>query len=504
MSEYRTIAILVFGILRGRYHFYLVRRGINMPAFPKTWTPIGSVVTSQDFKVAEELEKKHGDISDNIADNVTALRLLLERDLIQDTELLSSVPLLTDVSQKILKMDPAYLMTFFSSMIPWGRYKVNVNEDILDSYYYLYIVPASSILGRGKLSQYSEYMRSKDIVLEDRNRWFKSSKIIKKSDQLKSLFDPIVVNFMSKLHDEKKKIVEIARELDKESSDTRIIKLSLLPQILKVETPAPTQTPFNLCNIYVVGNERQYIIDPGSTSTKAITVLEEYIKENLDKIEGILLTNHLVDHCNQTLRLKEKFDIPLFASEETAKELSEEGLIFNSYLKEGMKIHLGTYNPLGIKRWELTVVEIPGYTKGQLAYYDPRGVLFSGSLLHKGIISTIGNYDEAYSDFLSSLKKISKLNPKYVLSGHRDIMSDVKQAINFNLKHLKKNEGFIIRLIQEGKSSLDELINAVFENSDLEWRDSAVNLVLILLSKLTNENKIQKRGEDYFCITGTK
>ena len=504
MSEYRTIAILVFRILRGRYHFYLVRRGINMPAFPKTWTPIGSVVTSQDFKVAEELEKKHGDISDNIADKVTALRLLLERDLIQDTELLSSVPLLTDVRQKILKMDPAYLMTFFSSMIPWGRYKVNVNEDILDSYYYLYIIPTSSILGRGKLSQYSEYMRSEDVVLEDRNWWFKSSKIVKKYAQVKSLFDPIVVNFISKFHNEKKKLVDVARELDKESMDASFFKLSLLPQILKFETPAPTRTPFNLCNIYVVGNEKQYIIDPGSTTSKAITVLEKYIEENLDKVEGILLTNHLVDHCNQLLSLKEKFDIPLFASEETAKELSEERLIFNSYLKEGMKIHLGTYYPLGIKKWELTVLEIPGYTKGQLAYYDPRGVLFSGSLLHKGIISTVGKYDEAYSDFLSSLKNISKLNLKYALSGHRDIISDVKGAINLNLKNLKKYEGFVIRLIHEGKLTLDELINAVFENSDLEWRDSAVNLVLMILSKLTNENRIQKRGEDYFCINGTK
>ncbi len=504
MSEYRTIAILVFRIFRGKYYFYLVRRSINLPAFPKTWTPIGSVISSKDFKVAEELEKKYGEISDNMADKVTALRLLLERDLIHDTELLSSVPLFSDVRQKILKMDPAYLMTFFSSMIPWGRQKAFINEDILDRYYYLYIIPTSSIFGGGKLSQDSEYISSKDIVLEEKNWWFKSSKIVKKYNQIKGLFDPIVMTFIFKFHNEKKKIVDVARELDKESLDTRFFKLGILPKILKFETPAPTRAPFNLCNIYVVGNERQYIIDPGSATSKAIAVLEGYIEENLDKIDGILITNHYVDHCNQALQLKEKYDIPLYASEETAKELEEEGFVFNSYLKEGMKIHLGTYEPLGIKKWELEVVELPGFTKGLLGYYDPRGVLFSGSLLHKGIISLISSYDNAYSDFFNSLKKISKYKLKYVLSGHRDIISDVKGAINFNFKNLKKNEGFILRLIKEGKSTLDELINAVLENSDLKWRDSAVNLVFIILSKLTKENKIQKRGEDYFCINGTK
>ncbi|MCG3257587.1 MAG: hypothetical protein KAU62_15895, partial [Candidatus Heimdallarchaeota archaeon] len=237
MSDYRTIAILVFRIFRGRYHFYLVRRGINVPAVPLTWTPIGSVITAQDFKVADELENKHGDISDNMVDKVTALRLLLERDLFRDAELQSSIPLFTDVRQKILKMDPAYLMTFFSSMIPWGRQRASVNEDILDCYYYLYIVPTSSLFKRRKLSQYSEYISSKDIVLEEKSWWFKSSKIVKKYNQITSLFDPIVANFMSKLHNEKKKIVEVARELDEESSDTRIMKLGVLPKILKFETP---------------------------------------------------------------------------------------------------------------------------------------------------------------------------------------------------------------------------------------------------------------------------
>ena len=75
----------------------------------------------------------------------------------------------------------------------------------------------------------------------------------------------------------------------------------ILGKILKFETPAPTRAPFTLCNIYIVGNERQYIIDPGSAIVKAIVGLEKYIEENIDKIDGILLTNHMVDHCNQAL-----------------------------------------------------------------------------------------------------------------------------------------------------------------------------------------------------------
>ncbi len=497
MTEYRTVSILVFRIFRGKYYFYLVKRGEKYPAVPETWTPIGSNVYPSDYKVAEELQSKYGDMVEDLPDKVTVLRLLLERELIHDAELQGSIPIVTDIDQKISKMDQAYLLTFFNSTVPWGRRNYLIGDDICDVNYYLCILPNTRFFKKTQLSQFSEYVTSDQITIEDKSKWFSTGKIIQKYNKLKSLFEPIIITFVSKIYTEKKKIIDVARELDGTIIDTRIKQNGFIPKILRFKTPAPTRTPFNMCNIYIVGNERQYIIDPGSTTSKAISVLEEYIEKNLDKIDGILLTNHYVDHCNQVPRLKEKFDIPLFASEETAKELADEGFVFNSYLKEGMKIYLGSYKPKGLTNWELEVVEIPGYTKGQLGYYDPRGILFSGSLLHKGIISTIGPYDAAYTDFINSLRKISKLPIKYILSGHGDIVTNVKEAINFNLKSIEKYEGFIINSIKDRISTKDELTEQLLEHAKFQWKDSANNLATILLSKLLQENIIQKRVDEY-------
>lgn len=497
MKEFNGVAVFDFRIIRGKYQIYLVKRGKDFPKYPSTWTAITSIIFSKDVELFNKLQEKYGEITENLLEKTTVLRILLERNLVFDPEIQTSIPLTTDNYQRILQMDSAYLSILFQSMIPCGSQDVLFDNAVVKTKYYLNLSSTTKFYQRGNLSQHSEYFKDRKQVMEDKGHWFKTSKAIKKYAGLKATFSPSCMTFISKLHEEKKKIFEIARYLENQISQLAFSKKGFLPNIWKFVTPAPSRTPFNMCNSYVVGNERQYIIDPGSTTVKAIVQLEKYIEENIDKIDGILLTTHMVDHCNQALRFKEKFDLPIYASEKTAEKLYDKGFFFNSYLNEGVKIYLGSYEPLGIKKWELSVIEIPGYTEGQLGYYDPRGILFSGSLIHKGVVSSIDNYDGAYIDFLNSLKKVSKLKPKYILSGHRYLISNVKQAINFSLMNFEQHENIILNIIKDGKTSLDEIINFIFEKSKLEWRDSAVNIALFNLAKLKELEIINKRGDDF-------
>ncbi|MHA1516202.1 MAG: MBL fold metallo-hydrolase [Candidatus Heimdallarchaeaceae archaeon] len=500
MKEFNGVAVFDFRIIRGKYQIYLVKRGKDFPKYPSTWTAIASIISSKDVELFNKLQEKYGEITENLLEKITVLRLLLERNLVVDPEIQSSIPLTTDNYQRILQMDSVYLSILFQSMIPCGSQDVLFDNALVKSKYYLSFSSAAKFYQSGNLSQSSIYFKDRKQFMEEKGHWFKTSKAIKKYASLKETFSSSCMTFISMLHEEKKKIFEIAGYLENQTSQLAYSKKGFLPNIWKFVTPAPTRTPFNKCNIYVVGNERQYIIDPGSTTVKAIVSLEKYIEENIDKIDGFLLTNHFVDHCNQALRLKEEYDIPLYASEKTAEKLYDKGFFFNSYLNEGVKIYLGSYEPLRIKKWELTVIDLPGYSEGHLGFYDPRGVLFSGSLIHKGVVSLIGNYDGAYTDYLNSLKKVSKLKPKYILSGHRYIISNVKEAINFNLMNFEQHENIILSIIKDGKTSLDEIINFIFEKSNLEWRDSAANIARFNLAKLQELEKIRKCGDDFVLV----
>lgn len=503
MQEVRAVTVFVFSIDKGQHYFYLVKRGKNIPSHPSTWTPIGSTITSKDKELYEQLRKKHGDIGEHMQDKVTALRLLLERDLFIDPELNNSLSASLDVRQQILELDQAHLNVLFHSMVPCGFRKILIDEILMTPNYYLFISPASGLKKTSKLFQYSEFLAGDRHIVEDQGRWFKPSEIISKREKLKELFDNSTATLMHHFYSEKKKLVDTARTIEQEKSPISMLKKGLLPYIWRFKTPAHTQKPFSESNIYVVGNQRKYIIDPGSTVKSNLVFLTEFIDKNIDTIEGIILTNHLVDHVNQAMFYKDKYDLPIFTSKLTAEELKDEGFVFTSYLDHGDKIDLGSYEPLGKEKWELETIELPGYTAGQIGFYDSRGVVFVSSLFHKNMVSVIDSYSGAYTDLISSFNFVSKLKAKYALSGHRDMIINPNQAISFNLKQFSKFEPIVITQLKSGQTSSDAIIQEVQSLAQYKWEILATNLTNIILTKLCEENRVSKRGEDYFWLKNT-
>ncbi len=500
MKELRAVVVFVFRIDKGKYNFYLIRRGKNIPKFPSSWTPIASILTAKDEVLYNELHEKHGDISEHMRDKIVALRLLLERNLIIDPELNSSISASLDFRQQILEMDPTYLNVLFHSMVPCGFQRLLMDERTLYPNYYLFISPATGLRDSTRLSQYSEFLIGKNQTPEIQGKWFEPSKIINDYEKMKDVFDNATTTIMYKLHEEKKKLVDTARELEAKKSLITFKETGFLPYIWTFKTPAHTPKPFSESNIYIVGNQKRYIIDPGSTVKKNISPIIEYIEKNIDKMEGILLTNSYADHVNQALHFKDEYNLPIFASKKTAEDLVDDDFIFNSYLEDGTKMDLGSYTPLGLSKWELETVNLPGYTEGQIGFWDPRGVLFASSLFHKDMISSIAQYPGAYSDLIQSYNRISKFKVKYALTGHRDFITDLKSIISFNLLHFSKYEKTAIEQLKSGITSRDSIMQEIHSLAQFEWECLARNVADVILAKLCEEDKVSKRGEDYFWL----
>ncbi|MCE7747584.1 MAG: MBL fold metallo-hydrolase [Candidatus Heimdallarchaeota archaeon] len=503
MQEIRAVTIFVFRIDKGQYYFYLVKRGKNIPNYPSTWTPIASIITEQDKELYEKLQKKHGDISENMQDKVVTLRLLLERNLIIDPEFNISLSASLDTRQQILELDQVHLNVLFHSMVPSGSRTLLMDEMNIIPHYYLFSSPASSPKKVTKLSQYSELLVGDKQIAEERGQWYRPSEIVSKREKMTELFDNSIATLMHHFYTEKKKLVDTVRKLEREKSQISMLKKGLLPFVWRFKTPAHTQKPFSESNIYVVGNQKKYIIDPGSTIKSNLADLTEFVDNNINTIEGILLTNYLVDHVNQAMFYKDKYDIPLFASRKTADSLEDEGYIFNSYLENGNKIDLGSYEQLGLKKWELETIDLPGYTDGQIGFYDPRGVAFVGSLFHRNMISAINSYPGAYSDLITSYNRLSKLKVKYALSGHRDMIIKPNELISYNLKQFSKLEPIVVQQLKSGQTSSEIIQEHVQNIANYKWLCLVRNVIQVILAKLIEENKVSKRAEDYFWLKNT-
>ena len=138
-------------------------------------------------------------------------------------------------------------------------------------------------------------------------------------------------------------------------------------------------------NCYLVWNKATregVLIDPGDEAERICSA----IAEERANLKAILLTHGHFDHILVAEELKEKYDVPLYASKEEKEMLGssrwnlsgrEEGIEITDYipLEDGESIEL-----LG-KEWK--VISTPGHTKGSVCYFVPGDIpyLFSGDTL---------------------------------------------------------------------------------------------------------------------------
>ena len=138
-------------------------------------------------------------------------------------------------------------------------------------------------------------------------------------------------------------------------------------------------------NCYLVWNKATregVLIDPGDEAERICSA----IAEERVNFKAILLTHGHFDHILVAEELKEKYDVPLYASKEEKEMLGssrwnlsgrEEGIEITDYipLEDGESIEL-----LG-KEWK--VISTPGHTKGSVCYFVPGDIpyLFSGDTL---------------------------------------------------------------------------------------------------------------------------
>lgn len=143
-------------------------------------------------------------------------------------------------------------------------------------------------------------------------------------------------------------------------------------------------------NCYIISNEKTneaIILDPADNGEEIIKVLEE---QKLIPI-AILLTHGHFDHIMGAKDLKQRYEMPVYASlaeKDLVADVKMNGallirkiftLVPDLYLNDGEELNLAGIN--------IKVIHTPGHTIGGVCYYiEEESVLFSGdTLFHESV-----------------------------------------------------------------------------------------------------------------------
>ncbi len=193
--------------------------------------------------------------------------------------------------------------------------------------------------------------------------------------------------------------------------------------------------------IWLIHNDQNSIIvDPGDAEP-VINALE---RKNLNLV-AILITHHHADHIGGVMALQEKYPhIKIFAPQKDKYEF------VNISLKNGDEINIPEL------QINYKIIEIPGHTRGHIAYYDKKN-LFCGDTLFACGCGKI--FDGTHEQMYNSLKKISAL-PKdtKIYCAHEYTKKNITFALSLDPddKNLQLRKALVSNMKNTIPSSLEE------------------------------------------------
>ena len=197
-------------------------------------------------------------------------------------------------------------------------------------------------------------------------------------------------------------------------------------------------------NTYIVGkiNQNCLIVDLGNNDSSII----EYVKENYNLVEGILLTHGHYDHIQAVDSFIKEFNynIPIYISKFDLELLNNPNL--NCSALHNKKV-ITNFNPIlienekdiNLRSFNIKPIFTPYHTSGSICYLlEDENALFTGDSLFK---LSIGRTDLPTSDSTKLNKSISKLFKlsKYltIYPGHGEIT---------NLEYELRNNPYLLSI----------------------------------------------------------
>jgi len=241
-----------------------------------------------------------------------------------------------------------------------------------------------------------------------------------------------------------------------------------------------TKKPYYWTGLYYY---KGLLIDTGCAHTATETA--DFLKRlNLD-IKGILITHFHEDHVGGAATLKERFNVDIYAPEESVEILANPPKIppYRQIVwgqPEPVKAKPLKEGTIKIDNLTVTIHKTPGHTFDHVSY-SIDNIIFIGDLIStkKPLVAL---KDENYLEIINSLKKILKLEFKTAYSSTKEWdKTSLKETLK-NLLTLKQNintlqhKGFTIEQItQKIFPNIPEIVLIMEQISNKEW--SRENLV---------------------------
>ncbi len=429
----------------------LGRRAQSMPAFPEYWAFPGGGLSRVDKLAVEELDQLNGTNAAAIAaimrevveelgfacDNgkIVAVNNMARNLVVED-----KANWLGQVKQGNIVCDTTGIRHISSRTTPpFGP--------VLFENTFLHIhggsigeVPQASIVGQTEFVEFT---------------WQTAEQLLAKWQQYEMKIAPPVVTLLMQL---KRTLAQFdgdmilsAEEMERQQIGRRSILFAHGVEVVPVKTA--TLPPADHTNSYLIGDPDGdfVLVDPAARMREGMEQLATAVERHNGNLVAIVFTHPHSDHLGDFDLLREAFDVPIWASQETASQISCQRI-----LVDGEILQLGKQN------WQ--VLQTPGHHPGHICLFGDAGLVAGDMVAGIGTILIPPNEGDM-DQYLQQLQRLIDLKPHLIFPSHGPVIPLPQKKLTYYLNHRAARHQKVLDAVANGNQSLAQIAKIAYQDS---------------------------------------
>jgi glyoxylase-like metal-dependent hydrolase (beta-lactamase superfamily II) len=242
-----------------------------------------------------------------------------------------------------------------------------------------------------------------------------------------------------------------------------------LPEHDIVGIRAANPGPFTLSgtNSWIVGRAPAWLVDPGPSLDEHLAALGAEIDARKG-LGGIALTHDHADHTEAVSAIRARYpDTPVAAGGKNADITLADG---------------DTFGPL-------QAIATPGHAPEHLAFVTATAALTGDAVLGEGSVF-VSPYPGSLTAYLEGLTRLKALELTVLCPGHGPVVHDPYAKLDQYLEHRLDRERRLLGALNDGKRSVDELLDEVWSDAPPHLRPAATVTLAAHLDKLADEGRL--------------
>jgi glyoxylase-like metal-dependent hydrolase (beta-lactamase superfamily II) len=262
----------------------------------------------------------------------------------------------------------------------------------------------------------------------------------------------------------------------------------VLVTLVHAHNPGPYTGAGN--NTYLVGSPGAMLIDAGTGEQRHLDELALALAGHQAQMATVFVTHAHPDHVSGAEAIAARWPGAQFFKMPWPERDAGYQVEWNA-LTDGDRVAVGEAT--------LEVIHTPGHAPDHVALWDPGSrTVFAGDLVtDPGTVVIPASHGGSLKEYLSSLRRIAALNPARILPAHGPAIDHPQAVVERYFRYRQAREAQILASVRSGHSTLESIVDNVYDELADALRSAARESVLAHLIKLQEDDAVIRDNDEW-------